>query len=429
MQAVARATTGEERRFIATEPPVKQREWRRSYLLAALTLLIVLMAIEVIGRVGLLVVPSLIGMPSRTAREILREQTERIGRLLAPDSLRREEIDAELGWRYRAGFSKGTDYINRQGTRNLRVYASSPPSEAIRVAVFGDSFVYGNEVGTADSWPTQLEGDDPRFEVPNYGVGGYGADQALLRYRRDGAVLHPQIVVLGFTPDDLRRVVNVYRRFIDDREWPLAKPRFLLDGSRGLRLIPSPLQGAADYERLRTQPTHVRELGRHDAWYAPEIYDNPLFDWSGAVRLASVIVVRLREHFIGQNRLLKGDVFNTEAEAFRIQEAIFRQFAAEVERNGARPLILFLPDAGSLAEARAHRLTPYAPLAAALRRAGIDYVDMAPAFIAAPDHEHWSSYFMPGGHYSPRGNAIVAAALAPALRARVPSGAAGSNLH
>ena len=171
MQAVACATPGEDRRFIDTEPPVKERERRRSYLLAALTLLIVVTAIEVIGRVGLLVVPSLIGMPSRTAREILREQTERIGRLLAPDSLRREEIDAELGWRYRAGFSKGTDYINRQGTRNLRVYASSPPSEAIRVAVFGDSFVYGNEVGTADSSPTQLELGDPLFEVPNYGVG------------------------------------------------------------------------------------------------------------------------------------------------------------------------------------------------------------------------------------------------------------------
>jgi hypothetical protein len=236
-------------------------------------------------------------------------------------------------------------------------------------------------------------------------------------------------VVLGFTPDDLRRVVNVYRRFIDDREWPLAKPRFLLDDRGGLQLLPSPLPRRVDYERLRAQPTYVRELGRHDAWYAPEIYHNPLFDWSGAVRLASVIVVRLREHFVGKNRLLKGDVFNTEAEAFRIQEAIFREFAAEVEHNGARPLIVFLPDAGSLAEALAGRPTPYAPLASALRQAAIDYVDMAPALIAAPDHKKWSGYFMPGGHYSRRGNAIVAAALAPALRARVRSGVAPPNLH
>jgi hypothetical protein len=267
------------------------------------------------------------------------------------------------------------------------------------------------------------------LEVPNYGVGGYGADQALLRYRRDGSTLHPQIVVLGFTPDDLRRVVNVYRRFIDDREWPLAKPRFVLDDHGGLRLITSPLPKPADYEHLRAHPMYVRELGRHDAWYAPEIYENPLFDWSGAVRLASVIVVRLREHFVGKTRLLNGGVFNTETEAFRIQEAIFREFAAEVERNGARPLIVFLPDAGSLAAALAGRPTSYAPLATALRQAGIDYVDTAPAFTAAPDHERWSGYFMAGGHYSPRGNAIVATALAPALRARVRSSVAQSKLY
>jgi hypothetical protein len=371
---------------------------RRSWFLAALALLLILLTTEAIGRVGLLVVPSVIGMPSRPVSAILREQTERIGRLLAGDSLRREEIDPELGWRYRPRYAHGADRINEQGTRNLRVYATVPPPGAIRVAVFGDSFVYGNEVGTAEAWPTRLEVIDPRLEVPNYGVGGYGDDQALLRYRRDGSTLHPQIVVLGFTPDDLRRVVNVYRRFIDDREWPLAKPRFVLDDRGGLQLVPSPMPSAADYERLRDQPMLVRGLGRHDAWYAPEIYENPLFDWSGAVRLLAVIAVRLRERFEGQNRLLAGGVFNTEAEAFRIQEAIFRQFATDVSRNGARPLIVFLPDAGSLAQARAGRATLYAPLLVALRRAGIDYVDMARAFVAVPDHAAMATFFMPGGH-------------------------------
>jgi hypothetical protein len=148
------------------------------------------------------------------------------------------------------------------------------------------------------------------------------------------------------------------------------------------------------------------------------MYQNPLFDWSGAVRLASVIAVRLRQHFFGVNRLVARGVFNPGSEAFRIQVAIFRQFAADVTRRGAHPLIVFLPDAGSLAQARAGRPAVYAPLASSLREAGIDYVDLGPAFLAAPDRDKWSGYFMPGGHYSRRGNAIVAAALAPALRAR-----------
>ena len=423
MHAVDRAALADDRLLI-TDVAVSASARRRTYLLPALTLLVVLVAIEAIGRLGLLVVPSLIGMPSRTVAAILREQSARIDQLLAPDSLRREVIDPELGWRYRPGYARGADRINEQGTRNLRRYAPVPPPDAVRVAVFGDSFVYGNEVGTADSWPSRVEAIDPRFEVPNYGVGGYGADQALLRYRRDGLTLHPQIVVLGFTPDDLRRLVNVYRRFIDDREWPLAKPRFTLDDRGALQLIPSPLQRPADYERLRAQPWLVRELGRHDAWYAPEIYQDPLFDWSGAVRLASSLVVRLRQHFLGDNRLVAHGVFNTDAEAFRIQVAIFREFAAEVAQNGARPLLLFLPDAGAYTQARAGRPTLYAPLVAALRGAGIDYLDTAPAFVAAAEHEDASSFFMPGGHYSPRGNAIVAAALVPALRALGDAGVA-----
>jgi len=421
MHAVDRVALADERLLSSADVAVTAPARSRKYLLSALTLLVVLVVIEAIGRVGLLVVPSLIGMPSRTVAAILREQSARIDQLLGPDSLRREELDPELGWRYRPGYARGADRINEQGTRNLHRYAPSPPSDAIRVAVFGDSFVYGNEVGTADAWPSRLEAIDPRFEAPNYGVGGYGADQALLRYRRDGLTLHPQVVVLGFTPDDLRRLVNVYRRFIDDREWPLAKPRFALDDRGALQLIPSPLQRPADYARLRAQPLLVRELGQHDAWYAPEIYQDPLFDWSGAVRLASSLVVRLRQHFLGENRLVAHGVFNSDAEAFRIQVAIFREFATEVAQHGARPLVLFLPDAGALAQARAGRPTLYAPLAATLEQAGIDYLDTAPALAAAAEHEAVSSFFMPGGHYSPRGNAIVAAALASALRAHAPS--------
>ena len=63
------------------------------------------------------------------------------------------------------------DVINGQGLRSTREYAPKAPPGILRVAVFGDSFVYGNEVSAADVWTTRLEGDRSEREVLNYGGG------------------------------------------------------------------------------------------------------------------------------------------------------------------------------------------------------------------------------------------------------------------
>ena len=92
--------------------------------------------------------------------------------------------------------------------------APSPRRGLCVSLLFGDSFVYGNEVSDDDAWCAVLEASSDALEVLNYGVGGYGLDQAFLRFQREGMALHPDVVLIGFTPDDLGRVVNVYRRFI-----------------------------------------------------------------------------------------------------------------------------------------------------------------------------------------------------------------------
>ena len=96
-----------------------------------------------------------------------------------------------------------------------------------------------------------MESEDPEVEVLNYGVGGYGIDRAYLRYLSEGAELHPRVVMMGFTTDDIGRVVNVYRGFIDSRSSVLFKPRFLIDARNELTLLEPPLKSRADYGRLQ----------------------------------------------------------------------------------------------------------------------------------------------------------------------------------
>jgi hypothetical protein len=368
---------------------------------------IVLAAIEGLSLLAIRLSRPFLSEEIRTTRDIFREQSDLIERLLDSQML---ALDPVLGWRYRAGYRDSLNAINSQGLRSTRRYASQPPRGVLRVAAFGDSFVYGNDVADSAAWPALVEQLVPRVEVLNYGVGGYGSDQAYLRFCSEGAALAPRIVVIGFVADDLRHIVNVYGRFISNRETPLVKPRFMLDAGGQLVLLPNPLPRPSDYGRYLHSPESIVELGAHDYWYRPAIYRDPLYDYSATVRLLTNLWLRVDQRYLAPDRLLRHGEFNALSTAFRIQMSLFGHFAAAVRAAGARPIVVLFPDRQSLEQARGGRETIFAPLVRELAAHGIEHVDLTPAFLEAPGDI--SSWFLPVGnysrHYAPAGNRIVA---------------------
>lgn len=358
----------------------------------------------------------------RPTKSIYREQSERIERLLAGQPDRREQHDPELGWRYRPGFEGSADHINRQGLRSLHDYAPEPPPGVVRLAAFGNSFVYCNEVGDADAWPALLEGDGDSLEVLNYGVGGYGTDQAMLRFRREGMDLSPQVVLIGFAPVNLRRIVNVYRRFVHTSEGIMTKPRFVRSGDGQLTLVPNPIREPSDWERYLKDPSLIRELGRNDQWYEPAIYRNPFYDLSATVRLASVAWIRISNRYLRADRLLKDGLFNEESEAFRLQLAVLKAFVADVEDAGATPFVLILPDRESIERRRRGEEAVFEPLLRALRASGLEVLDATEGFGAPAPAGGVGRWFAPGGHYSPDGNRAVASWLGERIRSSIRGG-------
>lgn len=348
---------------------------------------------------------SLFGEAIRSRSEILREQSERIATLLDSAHDRREELDSLLGWRYRAGYSSPTDHLNRQALRSRREYAPLAPIGTLRVAAFGDSFVYGNEVADADAWCAVLESSSRGIEVLNYGVGGYGLDQALLRFTHEGMELHPEVVLIGFAPDDMRRVVNVYRRFISTAEWPLAKPRFVLrDGV--LTLVPNPLPHRKDYRRLLQHPDEVRELGAFDQWYSSLVYEHPLYDAFATVRVGHAVWEKVSHRLVNDLRLFNNGVFNDRSSAFVLQVELLRSFSDSVRARHALPVIVLFPEYGSVESLRNGGPPVYAPLRDALIKRGVVVWDAGAAF--RDDKDSVPQLFAPGGHYSPLGNRRLA---------------------
>jgi len=344
----------------------------------------------------------------RTTRAIFREQSDRIRRLIAPDASRMLSVDSVLGWRYSAGHHDAANTISSQGLRGARQYSAHPRPGVARVAAFGDSFVYGSEVADSAAWSAIMERLFPQLEVLNYGVGGYGVDQAYLRFRAEGRALAPQLVIIGFTTDDLRRVVNVYRRFISNRELPLVKPRFTLDTLGRLVLLPEPLTHASDYARYLRAPRDIIELGTNDYWYQPAIYRDPLYDHSATVRLLTHLWLGIHRRYFAGDRLIRHGEFAPTSAAFQIQIALFEHFAAAVRSIGARPVVVIFPDRESVAEAREGRRTVLAPVIQAVAARGLEYIDLTRAFLDREAPGDVTGWFMSGGHYSLSGNRVVA---------------------
>jgi hypothetical protein len=91
-----------------------------------------------------------------------------------------------------------------------RVHNDAPQAEA-QILIAGDSYTRGDDHADEHSVPAVLERITGR-RVANLGVGGYGADQALLRLEKSiGRFPQARIAILAIMYDDVERMMTSYR--------------------------------------------------------------------------------------------------------------------------------------------------------------------------------------------------------------------------
>lgn len=375
-----------------------------SYIVTFILLVVVM---ELFSYLGIYVYDRIFSyQPIQATSEIYETQTRKIHQLL--NSHGREYLFPGLGWNVVANYRSKQHKINAQGLRSDHEYSRRAQKNIIRVAAFGDSFVYGNQVSNQDAWVTVLENEFKNIEALNYGVPGYGTDQAFLRYKSEGNELSPEIILICFTPVNLRRAVNRYRRFISLKELAFFKPRFILDKNGKIKLLESPINTENDYKRLIQKPDRILEIGKHDQWYEKAIYENPFYDYSATVRLVTAVWLRIYNRYLEPDRLIKGDVFNKTSEAFKVQSQVIERFVNVVKKDGLVPVVVLLPDYDSIQDVRNGSRAIYTPLVTYLKQKNILYKDTLKAFLKQNKNEKVDAWFVRGGHYSPAGNKIVA---------------------
>jgi hypothetical protein len=317
-------------------------------------------------------------------------------------------FDPELGWSWRPSSESedGLFRVNALGARGPREYPVEKPAERTRLACFGDSFVFGDEIREEWTFESILESRDARLEALNFGVSGYGTDQALLRYRRVGR-LDADVVVIGLLLENIGRNVNRYRPLWNTRTgFCAAKPRFLLGEGGGLELLPQPFATKDALRAALREGTLIERIAEHEHWYRrPPV---PTGRWSSLVRIGAGAIAALER---SPERLWSDPA----GEPFRVTLELLESFHREALADGARAaLVVIFPLKQELYEFARTGERYWDGLAAELERRGVDYLDPIPSLAETHracerDPALGTVYF--GGHLSSVGNGVVAAAL------------------
>lgn len=137
------------------------------------------------------------------------------GNIYAPPQVTKEafdnylaERDPDLGWPSRTWLSKYAD-ANQARLSPANVSLAQAP---LCASAYGDSYAFGEDVADEDAWSNVLA-ETLGCRINNYGVGGYGTDQALLRLQRHVAEGRPlgDTLILELMPDNVNRNVNQWR--------------------------------------------------------------------------------------------------------------------------------------------------------------------------------------------------------------------------
>jgi len=368
--------------------------------------------------------------------------------------------------------------LNPLGFREPRLPSPKPPG-TVRIVALGDSFAQGYGVEDNQSWPRRLEvlldARDPRsHEVVNLGVPGANPADYLGYLRDPGLAYQPDVVLVMVMENDVQDrwvqeefgVQRTSELLADARRAVLTPPPswtripkavfpalypFLWDRLHTLRPEPRPAaaadsRAASTDARIAPPPAGTAEAilliladrfgrreavegalarmpaGRLDA-FRPVLEGTASLDDDAASENYLRIMALVQPRLFADAALLPPR-YDAAWDDVKRQ---LRRIVALARRNGARPLLVFAPAAQQVTPAARRYLeslgfvwdertltdTTFADRLRALARSeGVPFVNLLPLLRRRRDDGLYSPM---DGHWTPTGNAVVAAEVAGAF--------------
>jgi hypothetical protein len=326
-------------------------------------------------------------------------------------------------WLRRPEYSVFLEF-NSKGLRGPeRPYAK--PAGTFRTLLLGDSFTDGYTVAEAQSVRADLERElaghgCPRNEVFNSGAIGYSTDQEYLFYGLEGRKYAPDAVVVLFCSNDL------YFNTTGEQ----GKPYFdVVDGKLVLRNSPVPAPDRGGWVRSpEVRPVKIKPW-RHSLALRllsdrTEAGNPRLHRWLARFGL----VEPQKPEPIPYDMWPMGKDHPKEVDDMWARtEAIFGALKADVEADGGRLLLFYIPDRSEVND-RAWELTRalyslgprwsrervFERMKQAAQKVGVPLVDPRQPMREAESSAH-PAHFQEDGHWTEVGHAIAAREIAAAL--------------
>ena len=298
--------------------------------------------------------------------------------------------DSEFGW----------DSPN-QDKYGARIDHSNFKNSQPCIDVYGDSFTYGhpNEVY---AWPSQLS-SLVKCRVRNFGVGGYGSDQAFIKFLSKNN--HSNIVFLNHLSENIIRNINQFRNFIYSRTEYAFKPRYIIHKNK-LKLVPIP---------------NIKEKNINDFLEYPNKYlYNEYFLPDGEsgiqhLKFPYILnVVKSLNHWHLKSKILLSpsrlvDFYSPDhkSQGLKITYEILYSFYTKAKSQGLEPVLTIFPTCGDLKYYKKYNKYPYENLIKILKKKELRHIDFGPIFINFKDNDFEELYIRCSGHFNIQGEKLV----------------------
>ena len=309
------------------------------------------------------------------------------------------QFDPKLGWSNTPGASgvyRRREFayritINEHGMRQHQV-AKKKESSTFRIAVLGDSFVWGIGVNDEDRLTELLEEMLPNVEVLNFGTSGYSPVQYLLMID-DIIEFEPDMVVIVFCLD------NDFDDNVFYQRYGYYKPYASLDRDGSLIINGYPLPDVRKFG-FQKKNQFLGSVLLGELWNKYLVSN---LDQEGLIGFSDKLLHIKNKKLSSEQKYLK-------SEALRINESVLAKIQSTLHEKGIPLIISSAPSKREYNKDGKYGHQGYYPLVE--RELQRSTTKLGIAFIPNVNNLNGNDFWVNDGHWNPSGHKKMAASIA-----------------
>jgi len=267
------------------------------------------------------------------------------GLVYNPAKITQRSFDEYLAQRHPLlGWLQGKSQRHERDTIGSRLIPAFPDPEINKscVSIYGDSYTWSNRTTPAEAWSNQLSillG----CRVSNFGITGYGTDQAYLRFLSNTNDTSKIVILNHFVFDILRNVNQYWGVRISNQVTKFQfKPRFILDENNSLKLVKIPDLNLIQFEELQSNPELYL---KHDYFLPNSHYGSQFMKFPYTFVLLKTVLTHAKFKSLLKGEPAHAPYYKAEhpSGSLQITAEILEAFHSEALKTDRVPIITVIP--------------------------------------------------------------------------------------